>query len=61
MYVLKVFGSGGKAVAGIGQNTLGAGTAQVADADGTVKAFLSVDGSGKGKAFLVRPRRKWPF
>jgi hypothetical protein len=61
-YRLKVFGSDGKAVAGIGQNSVGAGTAQVADQSGVVRAVLAVDdkghadiynGSGVGVALLT--------
>lgn len=47
-YRLKILGSGGKTVAGIGQNHLGTGTAQVGDEAGNVKAILSVGEQSKG-------------
>lgn len=47
-YRLKIFGGGGKAVAAIGQNSVGSGTAQVADEAGVVRAILSTDESKKG-------------
>ena len=47
-YRLKIFGGGGKAVAAIGQNALGSGTAQVADEAGVVRAMLFTDESKKG-------------
>ena len=54
-YLFKVFGASGKAIAGIGQNKLGTGTAQVAQADGTVKALMTVDESGRGRAAIFGP------
>lgn len=54
-YVLKVLAAGGKAVAAIGENSVGTGTAQVADASGNVKAMLTVD-KDKGKAAILGPQ-----
>jgi hypothetical protein len=47
-YRLKILGGGGQSVAGIGENTLGTGTAQVANAGGEVKAVMAVDTGGNG-------------
>ncbi|HMF11125.1 MAG TPA: hypothetical protein VKE94_02435 [Gemmataceae bacterium] len=47
-YLLKVFNKSGKPVAAIGENNLGTGTAQVADAEGRIRADLLVLGSGQG-------------
>src|SRR5262249_16258296 len=53
-YLLKIFGKGEKAVAAIGENSVGTGTAQVADADGQVKAILTV-ADNKGRAAIYNP------
>jgi hypothetical protein len=47
-YVLKVFNKDGKSIAAIGENAFGAGTAQVSDAEGRVRADLTVLNDSKG-------------
>lgn len=47
-YKLKILGGGGQSIAGIGENTLGTGTAQVANAGGEVRAVMAVDTGGNG-------------
>lgn len=54
-YDLRVLGAAGKPIAGIGQNSLGSGSAEVADAAGNVKVLLTVD-KDLGRAAIFGPQ-----
>jgi hypothetical protein len=55
---LKISGGSGQVVAGIGENVLGTGTAQVAAAGGEVKAVMAVDTGGNGSFEVYNSNNK---